>query len=98
MNHLLIPRSHDKQIFLISSLNHHISLLSILIDDRYLDFITHGSAIPPGFDPSRQEWWILEVKRSRWYDLFKAEDRAEAMRGIWGAVGWMMRKEKSDEG
>ncbi|KAL8930798.1 MAG: hypothetical protein Q9208_000339 [Pyrenodesmia sp. 3 TL-2023] len=87
------------KIFLLSSLNHHISLLSLHVDDRYLDFITHGSATHPGFDPSRQEWWILEVKRSRWYDLFKAEDRAEAMRGIWGAMGWMMRKEEgSDEG
>ncbi|KAL8908386.1 MAG: hypothetical protein Q9207_000805 [Kuettlingeria erythrocarpa] len=84
------------KIFLLSSLNHHLSLVSIRVDDRYLDFITHGSGTP-GFDPSRQDWWVLEVKRSRWYDLFKAEDRAETMRGIWGAVGWMMRREESIE-
>lgn len=31
------------------------------------------------------------MKRSKWYDLFKPEDRVEAMRGVWGAMRWMMR-------
>ena len=30
--------------------------------------------------------------RSRWYDLFSAEDRVEAMRGIWAVLGLLMRR------
>ena len=31
------------------------------------------------------------MKRSKWYDLLVADDRAEAMRGIWAILSWQMR-------
>ncbi|CAO1597434.1 MAG: hypothetical protein LQ349_006235 [Xanthoria aureola] len=84
------PGAGYDNIYLISSLNHHISLVHIRIDDRYLDFITHGPA-QADFDPSTQEWWSLEVQRSKWFDLLDPDDRGEAMRGVWGVMRWMMR-------
>ncbi|KAL9005306.1 MAG: hypothetical protein Q9180_009801 [Flavoplaca navasiana] len=84
------PGAGYDNIYLISSLNHHISIVNTRINDRYLDYITHG-AKEKGFDPSTQEWWILEVKRSKWFDLFDPHDRGEAMRGIWGFMQWMTR-------
>ncbi|KAL8813348.1 MAG: hypothetical protein Q9223_007059 [Gallowayella weberi] len=84
------PGAGADNTYLISSLNHHISIVNIRIDDRYLDFITHGSK-QPDFDPSTQEWWVLDVKRSKWFDLFDPEDRVQAMRGIWGVMSWMTR-------
>ncbi|KAL8922643.1 MAG: hypothetical protein Q9172_003483 [Xanthocarpia lactea] len=84
------PGAGYDNIYLISSLNHHISIVNIRVNDRYLDYITHG-AKEKGFDPSTQEWWILEVKRSKWFDLFDPHDRGEAMRGIWGFMHWMTR-------
>ncbi|KAL8798505.1 MAG: hypothetical protein Q9182_006612 [Xanthomendoza sp. 2 TL-2023] len=84
------PGAGADNIYLISSLNHHISIVNIRIDDRYLDFITYGST-QPDFDPFAQEWWVLDVKRSKWFDLFDPEDRGQAMRGIWGVMSWMTR-------
>lgn len=36
---------------------------------------------------------MLKVRRSRWYNLLDKEDRVEAMRGVWGVIGWLMRAE-----
>ncbi|KAL9002149.1 MAG: hypothetical protein Q9188_004911 [Gyalolechia gomerana] len=85
-------------IFLISALNHHISILSIRIHDRYLDFFTNGITERdakddiPGEQNNGDQWWRLELKRSKWFDLFNARDRAEALRGVWGVTGWLMRE------
>lgn len=48
----------------------------------------------------QQSWYALEMKRSKWFDLFVANDRVEAMRGIWAILSWQMRdmtEEKDEE-
>lgn len=37
------------------------------------------------------------MKRSKWFDLLVAQDRVEAMRGIWAILGWQMRNIMEDE-
>ena len=39
------------------------------------------------------------MKRTKWLDLLVAQDRVEAMRGIWAVLGWQMRNmtEEKDE-
>ena len=49
-------------------------------------------------DATQQPWYVLEMKRSKWLDLFVADDRVEAMRGIWAILGWQMRDMKKEEG
>jgi len=81
------------QIYLISSLNHHLSIVRVRVPAKYIHFLTTGppSMIPREFIASRNPWFELRVQRSRWYDLLIPEDRAQAMRGVWGVIGWMMR-------
>ena len=89
-------------IYIISSLNHHISILRFRIAQQYTDFLTNlsiSSSTPSPISPSdasHQAWSVLSVHRSRWYDLLKAEDRGEVVRGIWGIMGWLMRNTESD--
>lgn len=45
------------------------------------------------FIAARYPWFKLRVQRSKWYDLLESEDRAQAMRGVWGVIGWMMRRD-----
>jgi len=74
---------------MISSLNHHISILKLRIHSAYLEYMDSGiltSKPPPG------EWCAPVVLRSRWYDLFNVEDRLEAMRGIWGVMSYLARE------
>ena len=37
------------------------------------------------------------MRRSHWFDLLVAEDRIQAMRGIWAVLDWLMRKVEDPE-
>ena len=70
-------------IYLISAMNHHVAVVRIRVPDRYLRSLTLGS------DAILDE--NLSVQRSPWFDLLTTYGRLHAMRGIWGALAWLMR-------
>ncbi|KAK3989678.1 hypothetical protein QBC44DRAFT_326911 [Cladorrhinum sp. PSN332] len=72
-------------IFVISGLFHHLSVLRVRVPERLLNVLEGGEVA---------DWGKLEVRRSRWFDFFQVEDRLAAMRLIWGVMGWMMREEE----
>lgn len=89
------------QVFLISSINHHVSILRLKVHKSYISFIETGEA-PSQTQPTSSDndsdtklesppWFVLELRRSKWYDIFSADDRVEVMRGIWGIMAWLMR-------
>ncbi len=45
-----------------------------------------------------RSWGKLEVWRSRWFDLFLVDERLEAMRELWGVMGWLMRQQEEGGG
>ena len=77
-------------IFVVSMLFHHVSLLRVRVPNRLLE-VLEGEG-----DDSRN-WGRLEVWRSKWFDLFKPEERVEAMEAVWAMMGWLMRKEEEEE-
>ncbi|CAE6997826.1 hypothetical protein PTTW11_00602 [Pyrenophora teres f. teres] len=76
-------------VFMVSSLNHHISLLKLCIHPAYLEYITEGKL--PEHSPSDPDWCSPKLSRTRWFDLFNVNDRVEAMRGLWGIMSYLMR-------
>lgn len=74
---------------MVSSLNHHISLLQLHVHPAYLEYLTDGKL--PESQPSDPDWCSPKLQRTRWFDLFKIEDRAEAMRGLWGVMSYLLR-------
>jgi hypothetical protein len=76
---------------MVSSLNHHISVLRLRVHPLYLDFLTDG--VLPEKITSEVDWCSPKLQRTRWFDLFNVDDRTEAMRGIWGVMSYLMRKE-----
>ncbi|KAF2025429.1 hypothetical protein EK21DRAFT_103961 [Setomelanomma holmii] len=83
-------RSQDwDDVFMVSSLNHHISVLRLRVHPLYLQYLTEGS-VPDGA-PKAPGWCSPKLRRTRWYDLFNVDDRTEAMRGIWGIMSYTMR-------
>ena len=80
---------------MVSSLNHHISVLRLRVHPLYLQYLTDG--ILPEVAPSEPDWCSPKLRRTRWFDLFNVDDRTEAMRGIWGIMSYMMRKEERHE-
>jgi hypothetical protein len=83
------------QVFLVSSLNHHISVLKLRIHPDYLRFLTEG--ILPQETPVDPDWCSPKLQRTRWFDLFDIDDRTEAMRGLWGIMNYLMRAQEEQD-
>lgn len=83
--------SHD-DIFVVSSLFHHISILRVKVPERLLEVMEGATD-----EGASRSWGELEVRRSKWYDLFVVEERLEAMKMVWGMMQWVMR-EQNEEG
>ncbi|KAI9810407.1 MAG: hypothetical protein M1827_006293 [Pycnora praestabilis] len=102
--------SEFDNVFMISSIFHHISILRLRVHSKYLQHLTAGTLGPSRAQPpptsttqttdqeDQQPWYVLQLQRTRWYDLFQADDRVEAMRGVWGVMRWLMRAEGDEEG
>jgi hypothetical protein len=78
---------HD-DIFLISSLNHHISFVRARVEDGLIA-VLDGKL--QGGEEVGEDWERTPIWRSRWLDLFLIDDRIEAMTILWGMMAWLMR-------
>ncbi|OAA81856.1 hypothetical protein LEL_01401 [Akanthomyces lecanii RCEF 1005] len=74
-------------IFLISSLFHHVSFLRMRVPLRLLEVLDGA----PETDPTHRDWGKVQAWRTPWYDLFEAKDRIEAMRLLWSVMAYQMR-------
>ncbi|KAL0939466.1 uncharacterized protein CTRU02_206076 [Colletotrichum truncatum] len=81
-------------IFVISSLFHHISILRVRVPERLLEILEGANE-----DNVHRSWTKVEVRRTPWFDFFVLEDRINAMRLVWSLMNWLMRKleEKKEE-
>ena len=79
------PHAQYDDVYLISAMNHHISIVRVRVPDRYLQTLTTGSDEILG-EP-------MMVQRSQWFDLLVPDGRLQAMRGLWGALGWLLRSD-----
>jgi len=80
-----------KQVFLVSSLNHHISILKLTVHVAYLDYL-RSETMPTGLPDDAAAWCRPKVQRTRWYDFFDEPQRIEAFRGLWGVTAYLTRE------
>jgi hypothetical protein len=78
------PGSGFDDVFMVSSLNHHICIVRAMVPEKLLG-VFEGSN-------DREGWERVVVWRSKWYDLYLKEERIEAMGVVWGMMAWLMRK------
>jgi hypothetical protein len=86
------------KVFLVSSLNHHASILKLRVHAAYLEHLETGSC-PSGPDSSAdgtnaekcENWSSPILQRTRWYDLLLPEDRVEFLRGLWAVAAYLTR-------
>ncbi len=78
------PGSGFDDVFLVSSLNHHICIVRTRVPEKLLEVLEGGEG--------REGWERVVMWRSKWYDLFLKEERIEAMGVVWGMMAWLMRK------
>ncbi|CAG8972843.1 hypothetical protein HYALB_00001262 [Hymenoscyphus albidus] len=77
-----VPGKGYDDIFLISALNHHVSIVRVRVPDVLLGVLEGGSG----------QWRKVVMWRSKWFDLFLSDDRVEAMQIVWGMMAWLMRR------
>ncbi|KAI5466481.1 hypothetical protein BGZ63DRAFT_376301 [Mariannaea sp. PMI_226] len=75
-------------IFVVSSLFHHISILRVRVPNRLLGALDGA----PDPDPTKRGWGKVDAWRSEWYDLFQVDQRVEAMKLVWVMMAYQMRK------
>ncbi|EOO02541.1 hypothetical protein UCRPA7_1925 [Phaeoacremonium minimum UCRPA7] len=86
---------HD-DVFVVSALFHHISILRVKVPARLLEVFDGAPDVAGG--GGARSWGTVEVLRSRWYDFFRADERVEAMRLVWSMMAYLMRKEDEEDG
>jgi len=77
------------QIFLVSCLYHHVSILKLTIHDAYTEYLTTGSM--PKQTPDQEDWCSLKLERTVWFDLLDQTGRVEAFSCIWGVMEYLSR-------
>lgn len=80
------------QIYMLSSLNHHLSILHLRVHRRYLDIISKGTSTVRTDSEPEHPWHILRLRRTRWYDLFDPQERLAVFRGIWTLFHCLLRR------
>ncbi|GIJ88477.1 hypothetical protein Asppvi_007401 [Aspergillus pseudoviridinutans] len=97
MRYIQIGKDKDSpfdDIYMLSSINHHVAILHLRIHRRYLDILTTGeSDFPPETDTLDEPWQVLKLRRTKWYDLFDAQERLEAFQGVWRMFHYLLRKQ-----
>ena len=83
------------QVFMISSLNHHISILKLTVHDAYMEYLASDTL--PNPLPAHSDWCGPKLQRSEWFDLFDVEQRVLAFRGIWGVMEYLSRLQEVAE-
>ncbi|CAK7232444.1 hypothetical protein SCUCBS95973_008261 [Sporothrix curviconia] len=78
-------------IFVISALFHHMSIVRVRVPLRLLEALDGEEETGTGAD-----WAGLDVVRSPWYDFFKVEDRLKAMQLSWAMMAYLMREQDTD--
>ncbi|KAH0536244.1 hypothetical protein FGG08_006866 [Glutinoglossum americanum] len=44
------------------------------------------------------DWYVLRMRRSKWFNLLDVGERIEATRGLWGVFGYLMREVEAEGG
>lgn len=84
-----VPGADFDDVFVISSLFHHVSVLRVRVPRRMLE-VLEGDG--------RGNTGELVLWRSRWYDFFNTEERIAAMELLWGVFAYQMRAGEPAEG
>lgn len=84
--------SEYDDIFVISSLFHHISILRVRVPKRLME-VLEGS---PESDEAKRSWGKVKAFRSKWFDLFAVDQRIEALQLFWSVMNYQMRGDAAD--
>lgn len=83
------------QIFIMTTLHHHVSISHISVSQPYLRFLETGKMPNPEheFFKNGEGWDKLKIQKTRFWDLLDPSERVDAARAISGVLNWLSREE-----
>lgn len=87
------PNTPYDEAFMVSSMNHHVSIVKMTVHEAYTAYIADGELTAAQSPANEPDWCRPRIQRTRWYDLFDSDDRIEAFKRIWGIMEYLTRCE-----
>ncbi|KAF3907656.1 hypothetical protein AA313_de0206077 [Arthrobotrys entomopaga] len=78
-------------LFLLSSVHHHLAVSHVFITDAFTKFIRTGELPSQEYIDANPQWCCCRIGRTKWYSLLDAEGRVEALRAIMALFNWLKR-------
>jgi len=78
-------------IYMISSVNHHVALLRMRVHPDYLAWVESGKEVPQEGTDDGMRRDVAYVQRSTWYDMFDVQSRRHFLIALWRVMCWLNR-------
>lgn len=78
-------------IFMVTSVNHHVALLRMKVHQQYLEWLETGAEVVEEVVESLRKD-VLHVQRSTWFNMFDIQDRREFLIALWRLMCWLNRE------
>ncbi|KAF3921971.1 hypothetical protein ABW20_dc0103648 [Dactylellina cionopaga] len=80
-------------LFLISSVHHHLAISHVFLADAYIKFIRTGQLPPDEYRAKNPQWCSCRIGRTKWYSLIDGDGRIDALRAVLALLTWLKRKD-----
>ncbi|KAF3098983.1 hypothetical protein TWF569_010078 [Orbilia oligospora] len=86
----------DKEIggddlFLFSSVNHHLAVSHVFLTQAYIKFIRTGQLPSEEYMEKNPQWCCCRIGRSKWYSLIEVDGRIDALKAVMAVMNWLRR-------
>jgi len=78
-------------IYMVSSVNHHVALLRMRVHPDYLAWVESGKEVPQEEMENGMRRDVVYVQRSTWYDMFDVQSRRDFLIALWRVMCWLNR-------
>lgn len=87
------PDSGFDDIYMVTSVNHHIALIHMRVSAEYMEWIETGQKVADNeaADPNMKNN-VLYVERSTWHDMFDVAARSTFLVALWRLMCWLNRE------
>ncbi|EPS42348.1 hypothetical protein H072_3685 [Dactylellina haptotyla CBS 200.50] len=78
-------------VFLISSIHHHLALSHVFLTDAFSKFIRTGELPDEQYIKANPQWCCCRIGRTKWYSLLDPEGRMDALKAVLSLLTWLKR-------
>lgn len=87
-----VDGSQFDDIYMITSVNHHVALVRLKVSPEYLEWVESGQEVKDEEAANGLKKNVLYVERSTWHDLFDVTARSKFLVALWKVMCWLNRQ------